>query len=500
MTSLRIIDPAVCMLSMPIAVVLGAVLLLWVLRVFTRSKSRSRNRGSAAGSKKLICPRLPKGSFGWPILGETLEFARSPENFAASHHKRYGTIFKSNLFLRPVILGTTPDFTRFVCNNSHLFTVETPANVRKLGTKACVVKDGPSHMSVKKVLQKALLPEALRSRVEMLETIILQNLASWESEHCGNVVGRDGCQRITLETATYILFGVPNIGSTPEGQSVLSHLDSIGHALFAFPVNLPGTALNKAIQAKKSLNLYIKHLVEKRRDQEHAKTDMLGVLLAAKDDPNAQEDVKALDEESVLDNLVGMWFGFYETTSTTLTWVLKFLAEYPEVFQRVQAEQEEILKGKDRSVNKPRLTWDDTRKMVYTLKFFKELQRMISLGAVVPRSAAEDVEYNGYLIPKGWAVFPMTNFIHSDPNLYPDPEVFNPDRFDDPPKPYTYLPFSSGPHMCPGAEVAKLISFILIHHLTTTYIFEKTGPNRGTEHRPFPTPVGGYPINIRRRK
>lgn len=90
------------------------------------------------------------------------------------------------------------------------------------------------------------------------------------------------------------------------------------------------------MQAKECINSFIKGLIEERRDRENIWTDMLGTLLAAKDDPEAPKDVKDLDEDAVLDNLVGMWFGFYETTSATLVWILKFLAEYPEVCRRVQ--------------------------------------------------------------------------------------------------------------------------------------------------------------------
>ncbi|CAM6099681.1 unnamed protein product [Calypogeia fissa] len=474
-------------LSIAMAVVLGGVLLLWVLHF----RLSCRHRTSKSGAS------LPKGSFGWPVIGESLDFARNPGSYASSHYERYGSINKSCLFLRRAILGTTPDFAKFVTSNSHLFQMDAPANSKRLGPKAFVFKDGPQHMSVKKTLQKALLPESLQSRVEVLENIVLQNLASWEQS--GTVMASIATQKITTETAAYILFGVPYICSTPHGRFAVENLKTMSEGQFAVPFNLPGTALWKALKAKEVLMSYLKELLEARRRGENHQNDSLGALLAAKNDPEARPEVKDLDDNSLLENLVGMWIGASETTAVTLTWTLKFLEDHPNICLRVQAEQQEILKNKHYSMDGPRLTWEDTRKMVYTQKFFKELQRIVSIGAIAPRKATQDVEYKGTLIPKGWAVYPMYNFIHLDPSIHPDPLSFNPDRFDAQPKPFTYLPFSSGSHMCPGVELAKLVSLIYIHHLTTTFKFEKATADQGVEYRPFPIPIGGYPVHIHRQ-
>jgi cytochrome P450 len=65
---------------------------------------------------------------------------------------------------------------------------------------------------------------------------------------------------------------------------------------------------------------------------------MLGVLLAAQEDPQAQEEVKDLDDDMIVDNILVYWFAAYDTTSTTLTWILKLLIDNPEVFRRVQVK------------------------------------------------------------------------------------------------------------------------------------------------------------------
>jgi (+)-abscisic acid 8'-hydroxylase len=107
----------------------------------------------------------------------------------------------------------------------------------------------------------------------------------------------------------------------------------------------------------------------------------------------------------------------------------------------------------------------------------------------------------GYLIPKGWKVLPLFRNIHHSPEIFPEPEKFDPSRFEVnfsllfsfflfsfflvkkvflsqglndiyhqvTPKPNTFMPFGNGTHSCPGNELAKLEMLVLLHHLTTKY-------------------------------
>lgn len=76
---------------------------------------------------------------------------------------------------------------------------------------------------------------------------------------------------------------------------------------------------------------------------------------------------------------------------------------------------------------------------------------------------------SGYLIPKGWKVLPLFRNIHHSPDIFPEPEKFDPSRFEVAPKPNTFMPFGSGTHACPGNELAKMEMLVLLHHLTTKY-------------------------------
>jgi cytochrome P450 len=90
------------------------------------------------------------------------------------------------------------------------------------------------------------------------------------------------------------------------------------------------------LQAKEALRSYFSGLLQERMGQLDTKTDIIAHILAAKQDPEARQEIKDLDDEAIFENMLAMWFGFIATTSITLTWILKCLADNPDVYRRIQ--------------------------------------------------------------------------------------------------------------------------------------------------------------------
>ncbi|CDY63039.1 BnaCnng41300D [Brassica napus] len=126
-----------------------------------------------------------------------------------------------------------------------------------------------------------------------------------------------------------------------------------------------------------------------------------------------------------------------------------------------------------------------------------ESLRMASIIPFTFREAVDDVEYKGYLIPKGWKVMPLFRNIHHNPKYFSNPEVFDPSRFEVNPKPNTFMPFGSGVHACPGNELAKLQILIFLHDLVSKFRWEVVGGEGGVEYGPFPIPRNGLLTTFR---
>ncbi|KAF2297383.1 hypothetical protein GH714_022584 [Hevea brasiliensis] len=113
------------------------------------------------------------------------------------------------------------------------------------------------------------------------------------------------------------------------------------------------------------------------------------------------------------------------------------------------------------------------------------------------REAITDFTYAGFTIPKGWKAFWTVYSTHKNPKYFPDPEKFDPSRFEgNGPAPYTFVPFGGGPHMCPGKEYARLEILIFLHNLVTKFKWEKVIADEKIIIDPTPIPVNGFPIYL----
>ena len=89
----------------------------------------------------------------------------------------------------------------------------------------------------------------------------------------------------------------------------------------------------------------------------------------------------------------------------------------------------------------------------------------------------------------------MSHSTHKNPQYFPNPEKFEPSRFEgNGPPPYTFVPFGGGPRMCPGNEYARLVRLVFMHNVVTKFRWEKLLPNEKIVSDPLPRPTQGLPI------
>nr|GEW83901.1 cytochrome P450 CYP82D47-like [Tanacetum cinerariifolium] len=145
-----------------------------------------------------------------------------------------------------------------------------------------------------------------------------------------------------------------------------------------------------------------------------------------------------------------------DTTSVTLTWALSLLLNNPKALKAVQEEIDEHV-GRDRPVVE-----SDMKNLFYLEAVIKETLRLYPAGPLaVPHESMEDCVLSGYNVPKGTRLLINLWKLQRDPNIWPDPDEFKPERFmttdkhiDVKGKHYELLPFGSGRRMCPGVFFA----------------------------------------------
>ncbi|XP_074290108.1 abscisic acid 8'-hydroxylase 2-like [Silene latifolia] len=445
--------------------------------------------------RHVLCPkdkRLPPGSMGWPYLGETLKlYTENPNSFFSNRLKRYGDIVKTHILGCPCVMISSPEAAKLVLvSKANLFKPTYPPSKEKMiGPEALFFHQGDYHSNLKKLVQASFLPSVLRGAVSQIENIVLDFLPSWENN---NINTLHEMKKYAFGVAMISVFG-DKAESEKEGIKQLYQCLEKGYN--SMPLNFPGTPFSKAMKARKLLNETLTRLIAKRRKENNLEGGLLGVLLKSNDRNNRYK----LSDAQISDNVIGVIFAAHDTTASVLTWVLKYLHDNQDLLDSVTKEQEGIRKRLKSEANRG-LTWEDTRNMPLTTRVIQETLRTASILSFTFREAVQDVEFEGYLIPKGWKVLPLFRSIHHCAEFFPQPDKFDPSRFEVPPRPNTFMPFGNGVHSCPGSELAKLEMLVFLHHLTTTYRWEVDGDEDGIQYVPFPVPKHGFPISVYPRK
>ncbi|KAL9672720.1 hypothetical protein QQ045_028972 [Rhodiola kirilowii] len=437
-----------------------------------------------SGSQRL---QLPPGSMGWPYIGETLRlYTQNPNSFFTARLKRYGDIFKTHILGCPCVMISSPEAARSVLvTRAHLFKPTYPPSKEKLiGPQALFFHQGPYHSNLKALVQSSFHPNRIRDSVPEIQRTVLTFLRTWG--HCTNINTLQEMKRYAFEVAMISAFG-SSTKQEVEVEGIKNLYLQLEKGYNSMPLDIPGTPFRRAMKARKLLDETLMTLIQKRRETGD-NSSLLGVLLAAADNNNNLSDTQ------IADNIIGVIFAAHDTTASILTWILKYLHDNKHLLDAVKKEQEDI-RCKIHEENRE-LTWNDTRSMPFTSRVIKETLRSASILSFTFREAVEDIEFEGYFIPKGWKVLPLFRTIHHSPDFYPHPEKFDPSRFEDPPKPHTFIPFGNGAHSCPGSELAKLEMLILLHHLTISYRWQVVGDNEGIQYGPFPVPKHGLPIRL----
>ncbi|WP_406010882.1 cytochrome P450 [Streptomyces sp. NBC_00637] len=169
-------------------------------------------------------------------------------------------------------------------------------------------------------------------------------------------------------------------------------------------------------------------------------------------------------DQLIRDELVTLLAAGHETTATTLTWLYLLLDRYP------GAREEALAAGAEGSPQR--------RQALQAL--IHETLRLYPSAWILPRHAAEDDILAGYTVEAGTDILVCPYLTHRDPELWPDPEHFDPRRFvtpgGRPTHPGAYFPFGIGPRACLGLQFALRESTVLLEHLLPvhTLVFSST--------------------------
>ncbi len=396
-------------------------------------------------------PRMPR-------LMQTIGWWARPTAFVEQCRRRYGTPFTIQFVgERPFILISDPEQLKevFTAPPDVLYPGEGARILEPLvGPNSILLLDEAAHMRQKRLVLPAFHGERMEALREVVTDVSQREIQRWPRGEPVEMHTR--LQGLTMEVILRAVFGLEAGSRLEELREALTEMLAFGLSPISLlpqaqraPFGLGPWGRFTRARARADRLVY-GEITERRRDGGEEGNDILAALL-----PATHEDGTPMSDTEIRDELMTMLVAGHETTATSLSWALERLARHPEALGRLVEEID--TEGGDEYL---------------TATIREVLRRRPVLANAAPRTTKQEIEIGGRLYPKDVHLIASAWLVHHDPEIYPDPYAFRPERFlDNEPGTYTWIPFGGGRRRCIGANFAMLeMSIVLKELLRSTEI------------------------------
>ncbi|CAH2079064.1 unnamed protein product [Thlaspi arvense] len=360
--------------------------------------------------------KLPPGSMGFPIMGETFEFMKPHDafqlpGFVQKKILRYGPLFRTSLFGAKVIVSTDTGLNMEIAKTNHVPGM--PKSLARLfGENNLFVQSKESHKHVRSMTTQFLGSQGLKMGILKDIDLLVRTHMKLGAKNSGLDV-KETTSKILVECLAKKVMGEMEPEAAKELAQCWTHFPK---GWFRFSWNIPGTGVYQMMKARKRMIDILKETVLRKR---------------------------ASGEE--LGEFFKMLFGEMEGGAGTIS--VESAVEYVFIFFLIANE---------------------ATPSVLAATVINESLRITSTVPTVLRIFDREFKVGDYTIPAGWIFMGYAN-THFNPEKYEEPLTFNPWRWKEKDMTAilskTYIPFGAGSRLCLGADFAKLLMATFIHHL-----------------------------------
>ncbi|NWI63515.1 CP3A9 protein, partial [Todus mexicanus] len=428
-----------------------------------------------------------------PFFGTCLEYRKGFLEFDTECFKKYGKIWGIYDGRQPVLGVLDPQIIKSVLVKDCYTTFTNRRHVDLAGelSNAVSLAEDEQWKRIRTVLSPTFTSGKLKEMFPIMkhygETLVKNVRKRVDKDNTLSV--KDIFGSYSMDVVTSTSFGV-NIDSmnNPKDPFVremqklvkFEFFDPIFILTFVFPFVGPLLAkMNVNFFPKSAVNFFLRSISKIKEDREKethkGRVDFLQLMIESQKSTSqgsngASHSYKALTDSEILSQAFIFIFAGYEPTSNTLCYLAYELAMHPDVQQKLLEEIDTVLP------NKAPLTYEAMMQLEYLDMTINETLRLFPIGGRLERTCKRDVEINGVTIPKGTIVMIPPYVLHRDPEYWPNPDEFRPERFSKENKdgidPYTYLPFGAGPRNCIGMRFALLTLKVAITILLQNFTFQ----------------------------
>jgi cytochrome P450 len=397
---------------------------------------------------------LPPG----PAAPSAVQFAgfwMRPYAYLERCRARYGKRFTIRLpFTPPFVMIADPEQVKEIFTAPpHVLRPGVGARVLEpvVGSNSVLLLDEAAHMEQRKLMLPAFHGERMERLSGVMEEVTAAEIAALPRGV--PVPLHPNMQELTLKIILRAVFGLDPGARFDTLRRRLQEMLAFGDKPISLvPPKADSLTAKVAervgpfaqfVRLQEGVDEILFALIAERRAAGEDRDDVLSMLLAAR-----HEDGSPMSEQEIRDELLTLLVAGHETTATSLAWAFERLLREPRVLSSLVEE----------------VDGEDDAYLTATIQ--ETLRARPVLPNVAPRYVAEEVEIGGWTYPTGCSLVANGYLIHHDPDVYPEPHAFRPERFlDEGPGTYTWIPFGGGRRRCLGASFALLEMKVVMREL-----------------------------------
>lgn len=411
----------------------------------------------------------PDGPRGHGVWGNLPELRRDAVGFMRHARAAYGDVFRLRLGPRDVLVVAEPGAARevLVAGAASFRKGRGIQKMRDFLGDGLLTAEGETWRTHRRLMQPAFHRAALEGMADEIVGATGPLLARLEgAARSGETVDvASEMLHVTLRVVAAVLFGAalrdedlraverelpPLLAST--AARVRSVVDW----------RLPTPSLLRERAAARALDALVHRIIRERRASGAEGNDLLGMLLAARDEKGGG----GLSDAELRDEVMTLFLAGHETTATLLTYLFLNLSRHPEVREGVQAEVREVLG------NRPP-TAADARSLPLLNACIQETLRLYPPAWLVPRQATQPVTVAGVPLDEGANVSVNIFLLQRNARFWPQPDAFQPERWLNQTRtPEAFMPFGAGARMCIGNHLALMEAVLIAALVVRDYTLD----------------------------
>ncbi|MBV8966592.1 MAG: cytochrome P450, partial [Mycobacteriaceae bacterium] len=424
--------------------------------------------------------------------GHMIEMMRGGPDWFLHLYQTRGPLIFGDSPVMPSVAALGPDAAQVIYSNRNK-DYSQQGWVRVIEAffhRGLMLLDFDEHIFHRRIMQEAFVRPRLAGYVEHVDRVVSQVISRDWVPNDARFLLYPAMKELTLDVASMVFMGHEPGTDHDLVTKVNKAFTTTTRAPNAvIRTSVPPFTWWRGLKAREVLEDYFAARVKERRAKDG--NDLLTVLCQTQD-----EDGNRFSDQDIVNHMIFLMMAAHDTSTSTATTMTYNLAAHPEWQARCRDESDRLGDGP--------LDIEALEKLETLDLVMNESIRLVSPVQWAMRETVRDTELLGYYLPKGTLVIAYPGMNHRLPEIWTDPEKFDPDRFAEPRSEhkrhrYAFTPFGGGAHKCIGMVFGQLEVKTIMHRLLRRYRLELARPGYQAkwDYGGMPVPMDGMPIVLR---